>query len=505
MAKAAPQPKQATTAEAKARYWLLERVAKGGMAELFKARVVGPEGFDKLVAVKRILPDFSENAEFVRMFIDEARLAANLTHPNIVHVFELGRDIDGNLFISMELVHGPELGTILEKLKAKRKRMPEAAALEITIQVLRGLHHAHKKTDLRGQALGLVHRDVSPQNVLVTPEGVAKLLDFGVAKAKGRLTETQAGLVKGKLIYMSPEQSRNKAIDARSDQFAAGLLLWECLAGEPCYQFPSEQFPTEVELLRAIGYGRPRSLTDVGLEVEEELESALMRALEAKADDRFENCEEFANALLRFKQRNYPSFTPTMLGKLVTDTCPKEVERLAALPDLDSKNSIPLKVADLAVSNLAASGNSRRTRFIVLGAVSVGVAGLAIGGGSIVYNKYIAPEPETQQVTVINAPSAVPRTITLTKVEHVVERVEVPAGTLEDGGLLEDGGDLDGGDLDAGEAIADAGEAAADADAGAAEPKEGSKPETPSGTAPADEKGASEKGSAPANPDGQAP
>jgi serine/threonine protein kinase len=447
------------------RYWLLERVATGGMAELFKARVVGPEGFDKLVAVKRILPAFSSNEEFVKMFIDEARLTAHLNHPNIVQVFELGRDIDGNLFISMELVPGPEMATLLEKLQARRKRMPEAAALEIMVQVLRGLHHAHQKTDIAGQPLHLVHRDVSPQNVLVTPEGTAKLLDFGVAKAKGRLTETQAGLVKGKLIYMSPEQSRNKPIDDRTDQFAAALVLWECLAGEPCYTFP-----TEMALMRAVAYGEVRTFEEVGVAIDAELEAVIMRALSPKPDDRWEDCQEFANALLRFKQRNYPSYTPSMLGKLVADLCPKEVAKMAATPDLQSKNAVPLKVAELEISNIGAGDSGPRSKWpLVVGGVLAGVG--LLGGGVGYYGYTNAPEPQST-VTVLNNGGT--RTVTFTKIEHVVEVHEVPApvdaGTPDtDAGDAAAAADADGGAEATPPAEAPAADAAADTDAGTGE------------------------------------
>jgi serine/threonine protein kinase len=426
------RPTAASKSKVTARYQLLERVATGGMAELFKARVVGPEGFDKLVAVKRILPAFSSNQEFVGMFIDEARLAAQLSHPNVVQVFELGRDVDENLFISMELVYGPELATLIDRLRQKRRRMPEAAALEVMIQVLRGLHHAHVKTDLRGRPLHLVHRDVSPQNVLVTTEGVAKLLDFGVAKARGRLTETQAGLVKGKLIYMSPEQSRNKPIDARTDQFAAGLVLWECLAGEPCYTYP-----TEVELLRAVALGQTRTLESVGVQVDPELEATLMAALAKDPDQRFANCEDFADALLRYKQRTYPSYTPSMLGKLLAEACPREVETLTRVPDLEGPNVVPLHVASLDLSTID-QAMSGRSRLALAAGATLAVIGLLGGGGALYARAHAKP---LRQVVVTQG-----ATQTITNVVYRETAKAAPLGFDLDGGVeLEQVELLDGG------------------------------------------------------------
>ena len=412
-------------AKTTARYQLLEKVATGGMAQLFKARVVGPEGFDKLVAVKRILETYSSDEEFVRMFIDEARLAALLTHPNVVQVFELGRDAEQNLFLAMELVNGVELASLLDRHTARRKRMPEAAALEIMIQVLRGLHHAHCKTDIRGRPLHLVHRDVSPQNILVTTEGVAKLLDFGVAKARGRLTETQAGLVKGKLLYMSPEQSRNKPIDARTDQFAAALVLWECLVGEPCYTFPSEPL-----LLRAVALGDVRTFEQVGVSVDPELEAAVMAALGHKPDQRFETCEDFANALLRYKQRNYPSYTPTMLGKLVHETCPTEVDAISRVPDLEGPNVVPMEVASVDVSNFGAGPSKWAKLALIAGGAlaTVGVLGSGVG-----YYLHATAPPTEVQVTEVHENKVV-RTVKL--VQYVDREVpKLPVGVDPDAGV----------------------------------------------------------------------
>ena len=326
---------------------------------------------------------------------------------------------------------------MLEKLRIKRRRVPEAAALEVMVQVLRGLHHAHVKADIRGKPLHIVHRDVSPQNILVNTEGMAKLLDFGVAKARGRLTETQAGLIKGKLLYMSPEQSRNRPIDARTDQFAAALVLWECLVGEPCYTFPTEQ-----QLLRAVALGETRKFEDVGVPIDSELEGAIMAALSPKPEDRFETCEDFANALLRYKQRNYPSYTPTMLGQFIEETCPKEIDAMHNVPDLEGPNVQPLYVAQVDVSNLGNQKGGKLNKWALVAGGAIAAVGLA-GGGLAYYLKATAPPEE--KIVVVQKPAEV-KTVVQKVVEYRDQDLAKLAGLDLDAGLnleqleLEDGG-----------------------------------------------------------------
>ncbi len=305
------------------RYVLLDRVGKGGMAELYRARVTGEAGFSKIVAVKRILPRLAQNELFVTMLIDEARLAAQLNHPNIVQVFELGRDESG-LFIAMEFVTGPNLGAVLGRLLERRQRLHEALALEVTIQLLTALDYAHRRSDEQGRPLNLVHRDVSPENLLLTADGVVKLLDFGVAKAKNRLQETQPGGLKGKLAYMSPEQVKGGEVDLRTDIFAAGLVLWESLAGRFFYDAGDD-----FELMRQVHQARPRTLASVGVAVAPEVEAALARALAADREARFQTAGEFAQALMRFHRQAYPSYTPDQLGKLVSELFAGELAALA--------------------------------------------------------------------------------------------------------------------------------------------------------------------------------
>ncbi|MFI5290037.1 MAG: serine/threonine-protein kinase, partial [Polyangia bacterium] len=264
------------------KYALLRKLAEGGMAEVFLARQTGMEGFEKLVVVKRILPALSKETDFIKMFLNEARVAARLNHPNVVQIWDLGR-IDALYFIAMEYVHGEDLREII-KTAAEHKLRPAAGLVcRILADTLAGLHYAHIRTGAEGKPLGLVHRDVSPQNVLVTYEGGIKLVDFGIAKATRATSEqTQAGLFKGKFAYMSPEQSRGQPIDARSDVFSVGILMWELLTWRRLFKRPSE-----MATLIAVGEDEIPPVRSIDPSVPPELERIVMRALERPLAKRY--------------------------------------------------------------------------------------------------------------------------------------------------------------------------------------------------------------------------
>ncbi|HEY0841067.1 MAG TPA: serine/threonine-protein kinase, partial [Vulgatibacter sp.] len=221
------------------RYTLLERVGGGGMAPVYRASLVGDGGFEKDVAVKVIRQELSEDSQFTDMFLDEARLSARLTHANIVQTFDFGRH-EGVHFLAMELVRGRTLAAILRICKAKGVRLGLAPSLHVAAEIARGLGYAHRLAGPGGEALGIVHRDVSPQNVLLSREGEVKLADFGIAKAVNRSHVTQPGRVRGKCAYMAPEQIRGQELDGRADVFALGVVLWECLTCRPLFDGDSD-------------------------------------------------------------------------------------------------------------------------------------------------------------------------------------------------------------------------------------------------------------------------
>jgi TonB family protein len=272
-------------------YTLLERIAVGGMAEVWKARMRGVEGFQKTVAIKRILPHMTDNAEFVGMFIDEAKLAAQLTHPNIVHIYDLGK-IGRDYYIAMEYVDGKDLRSLLNAARRKGTPVPLGLALLIAARVASALDYAHRKRDFEDRELGLVHRDVSPQNVLLTAEGDVKLCDFGIAKAVSKVGQTQIGALKGKLQYMSPEQAWGRPVDARSDLFSLGAVLFEMVTGERLFTGESE-----ISVLEAVRQGRTRLPRQVDPTIPREVDEIVARALAVDPKDRFQSAGEMKQRL----------------------------------------------------------------------------------------------------------------------------------------------------------------------------------------------------------------
>jgi serine/threonine protein kinase len=276
------------------KYYLLERINVGGMAEVFKAKTVGVEGFERLVALKRILPSIAEDEEFITMFIDEAKIAVQLQHANIAQIFDLGK-VDDSYFIALEYVNGRDLRGIFDDLRKMGQVMPMPQVCYLIMQLCEGLDYAHNKRDVQGRELNLVHRDVSPQNVLVGYEGEVKLIDFGIAKAAGKASKTQAGILKGKFGYMSPEQVRGLPIDRRSDIFALGIVLYEMLTGERLFIGESD-FST-LEKVRNVEITPPSSFN---ASIPEKLERIVLKALEKNVEDRYQNAIDLHDDLQLF-------------------------------------------------------------------------------------------------------------------------------------------------------------------------------------------------------------
>jgi serine/threonine protein kinase len=276
------------------KYYLLERINVGGMAEVFKAKTVGVEGFERIVALKRILPSIAEDEEFITMFIDEAKIAVQLQHANIAQIFDLGK-VDDSYFIALEYVNGRDLRGIFDDLKKQGQVMPMPQVCHVIMQLCEGLDYAHNKRDAQGRDLNLVHRDVSPQNVLIGYEGEVKLIDFGIAKAAGKASKTQAGILKGKFGYMSPEQVRGLPIDRRSDIFALGIVLYEMLTGERLFIGESD-FST-LEKVRNVEIIPPSSFN---ADIPEKLESIVLKALEKNVEDRYQNAIDLHDDLQMF-------------------------------------------------------------------------------------------------------------------------------------------------------------------------------------------------------------
>ncbi len=290
---AAPGPAEPSADETYGPYQLLEKIAVGGMAELFRAKRTGVEGFEKVVAVKRILPHLSDNKEFVDMFIDEAKMVAGLAHPNIVQIFDLGK-IEKSYYIAMEYVHGRDLRSILRRAKERGTPLPPDLAVLVASKVCSALEYAHRKKDDRGQKMKIVHRDVSPQNILISFEGDVKLTDFGIAKAATKATAHESGALRGKLLYMSPEQAWGKPMDRRSDIFSLGLVLYEMLTDQRPFLGTSEL--SILEMVRQCQIAAPSSVNPA---IPEELERATMKALARDPEQRYDDAAEMQKDLER--------------------------------------------------------------------------------------------------------------------------------------------------------------------------------------------------------------
>lgn len=275
------------------KYYLYERIAVGGMAEIFRAKLYGVDGFEKDMVVKQILPQYADNKEFIQMFVDEAKISVNLTHGNIVPVFELGQ-VDGMYFISMECVNGVTLGELLDAGLEHEKPISLPHCLFVACKLLAGLDYAHRKTDEKGQYLHIVHRDVSPQNILISFEGDVKIVDFGIAQAATKVHNTEIGMIKGKLGYMSPEQAIGKEIDARTDIFSTGIILYEMLTMKRMFECNTEH--SFLERLKRADITTPSSInTDLPVQ----LDGVVFKALEQKPSSRYQSADEMRLVLLR--------------------------------------------------------------------------------------------------------------------------------------------------------------------------------------------------------------
>lgn len=319
-------------------YYLFERVAVGGMAEVFKAVSYGVEGFERLFALKRVLPNISEDQEFIEMFIDEAKIAVQLTHANIGQIFELGK-VDSAYFIAMEFVQGKDTRALFDRARKRHQGLDIPMCCHIVKEVCEALEYAHAKRNEHQESLGLVHRDVSPQNVLVSYDGEVKLIDFGIAKAAGKASKTQAGILKGKFGYMSPEQVRGKPIDRRSDLFSLAVVLYELLTLERCFQGESD-FST-LEKVRSVDIRRPAS---INRDIPPELERIVLKGLSRSPNDRYQSAAEFQEALQKFLYQSGAFYSRKDLAAYMRRTFSREFEdeqnRLAAFRAL-ARQTIP--------------------------------------------------------------------------------------------------------------------------------------------------------------------
>ncbi len=317
------------------KYLLLDRLAVGGMAEVYTAKSFGIEGFEKIIAIKRILPTMAEDEDFIGMFIDEAKIAGHLTHANIAPIYELGKIGDSH-YIAMEYIWGKDLLQLMNRFRKMRKSMPPSMCAFIGSKMCEGLDYAHRKKDRHGRPLNIIHRDVSPQNALVSYEGQVKMIDFGIAKAAARNTKTQAGVLKGKFGYMSPEQVRGLPVDHRSDVFAVGTCMYEMLTSERLFVGESD-FTT----LEKVRNATVTPLAQLIPDMPPELDAIVMKALAREVADRWGSAGEMQEALQSYIAKERPPFGTSKLSAWMRTAFATEIAKEKGRLDLFAKVGPP--------------------------------------------------------------------------------------------------------------------------------------------------------------------
>ncbi|MFY0529389.1 serine/threonine protein kinase [Archangium gephyra] len=303
------------------KYLLLDRINIGGMAEVWRGKMFGAGGFERLVAIKRILPNIAEDDEFISMFIDEAKISVQLNHANIAQIYELGQ-ITNSYFIAMEYIPGRDMRAIFDRCRKKSEPAPVPLVAYVVSKMCEGLDYAHRKKSNQGQDLNIVHRDISPQNILISYEGEVKVIDFGIAKAAGKATKTQAGILKGKFGYMSPEQIRGLPLDRRSDIFAIGVCLYEMLTGERLFVGDSDF--SVLEKVRKAEVAPPSTYNR---RIPEALEKIVLKALARDVDERYQYANELGDDLQRFLLTSDSIFGRKDLMQYMKSTFAEDVER----------------------------------------------------------------------------------------------------------------------------------------------------------------------------------
>jgi hypothetical protein len=424
------------------RYDIVGHLATGGMAEVFLARLTGPSGFERPVVIKRILPHLSRVKEFVDMFVDEARIVAGIRHPNVVDVHELGRE-DGDLFLVLEYLEGESASGLMRRLTSVGALLDYRLAAHVVAEACAGLHAAHELTDAEGTKQHLVHRDMTPHNVFVTYDGAVKILDFGVAKVSDRMSSTEAGQVKGKFEYMSPEQCLGKALDRRSDIFALGVVLYEMSTGRRLFKRPTHLLTMKAITEEAI---KPPSAIRSGYP--KELEGICMKALHRRPEDRFASAADMRRALLAAMRGLESADAAPAEEALATLMHERFADRIEAktdllrrvragstvteLPTAETDGSVEIPVAvdyGPSMTEAAASvvgpprSSDRRSRLpLVAGVIALAcVAAVAVAVGARRH------EPTPTTVSTATATATATATVTATATATVAKSAAPPA------------------------------------------------------------------------------
>ena len=320
------------------KYTLIRKIGTGGMAEVYLARTSVAQGLHKILVIKKIHSAYARSRQFVTMFIDEAKIALGLNHPNIIQVFDFGA-VGDTYFLAMEFVEGFDLLRLLQECAKVKMRIPYGISAHVVQQVAKGLDYAHRKSDEFGEPLGIVHRDISPQNVLLSWDGSVKIVDFGIARARD--VHEEQGIIKGKFSYMSPEQARGEPVDCRSDVFAAGIVLFEMVCARPLFSGKGKE---ALEMVKSGAIPRPR---DFAPELPPTLENIILKALAFHRDDRFDTARDLQHELGRFAlewaQSKQQFVDSGSVAQLVSQVMPNEKRSASARPPAEpSERSAPV-------------------------------------------------------------------------------------------------------------------------------------------------------------------
>ncbi|MBI5477653.1 MAG: serine/threonine protein kinase, partial [Deltaproteobacteria bacterium] len=329
------------------RYHLLDRIACGGMAEVYRARTFDVEGRAHLVAIKRVLTHLIQDDDFIQMLVDEAKIAGLLVHNNIAQVYEFVH-LGDNYFISMEYVDGKDVRSILDRCRANDEWVPAADAAYVAAEVCDALQAAHTQRDRDGSPLKIVHRDISPSNVICSYQGQVKLCDFGIAKAVLSRVQTKTGVIKGKVKYMSPEQAMGKRLDARSDLFSLGVVLYEMLTRQSPFSAPAE-----MELIFAVRDARYLPIREINPNVPPELCDVVDRAMTRSRGHRFQTAHDFGLALRGFLSRHAPRYQRSRLAHLLRRLFENDIESDLRLMEDYEVDGAPTEIADMGVNLIA--------------------------------------------------------------------------------------------------------------------------------------------------------
>ncbi|GAB4306361.1 MAG: hypothetical protein Kow0090_21590 [Myxococcota bacterium] len=304
------------------KYQLLGKIAQGGMAQILLARAQGVSGFEKLVVIKRILPQYSQDQEFIRMFIDEAKIAAQLNHQNICHIYDLGA-VGEYYFIAMEYIEGRDVHSIIRYARKRKKYAKKSSVVFVLSEVCKGLSYAHNRKDADGRPLGLIHRDISPSNILISFDGDVKIVDFGIARASKKSSNTEAGIIKGKFSYLSTEQANGKEIDKRSDIFSLGAVMYEMFTGERLFNGKDD-----LTTLKMVQQCELPDFDKLDYQFDDDLLRILKKALAKNPDDRYQDASEMQSDLVTYLNRKYPGYTSQKLAEYMRDLFKTDLERI---------------------------------------------------------------------------------------------------------------------------------------------------------------------------------